>query len=60
MRWLCIRRIETIFAVLVVMAASRFVPLAVAQFYVQSAAALIALWPLAWAIKGQQRVPSPA
>ena len=45
---------------LVVMAASRFVPLAAVQFYVQSAAALIALWPLAWAIRGRQRAPSPA
>jgi hypothetical protein len=35
---------------LLVMAATRLVPLAVAQFYVQSAAALIALWPLAWVI----------
>ena len=45
---------------LVVMAASRFVPFTAVQFYVQSAAALIALWPLAWAIKEQRRVPSPA
>jgi uncharacterized membrane protein YedE/YeeE len=45
---------------LVVMAASRFVPFSAAQFYVQSAAALIALWPLAWAIKGQRRAPLPA
>jgi len=36
---------------LIVMAASRLVPLAVAQFYVQSAAALIALWPLAWVMR---------
>ena len=35
---------------LVVMAAARTAPFAAAQFYVQSAAALIALWPLAWAI----------
>jgi uncharacterized membrane protein YjjP (DUF1212 family) len=33
---------------LIVMAASRIVPFAAIQFYVQSAAALIALWPLAW------------
>jgi hypothetical protein len=33
---------------LVVMAVSRIVPFAAIQFYVQSAAALIALWPLAW------------
>lgn len=45
---------------LIVMVASRFAPFAVAQLYVQSAAALIALWPLAWAIKGQQRAPLPA
>ncbi len=32
---------------LAVMALSRAVPLAVAQFYVQSAAAILALWPLA-------------
>ncbi|MFC7448618.1 hypothetical protein [Rhodococcus daqingensis] len=35
---------------LIVMAASRFVPFAAVQFYVQSAAALIALWPLAWVV----------
>jgi hypothetical protein len=35
---------------LIVMAACRFVPLFVAQFYLQTAAALIALWPLAWII----------
>jgi len=45
---------------LIVMVASRFVPLSIAQFYVQSAAALIALWPLAWAIRGQPRAPLPA
>lgn len=45
---------------LIVMVASRFVPLSVAQFYVQSAATLIALWPLAWAIRGQRRAPLPA
>lgn len=36
---------------LIVMAASRFVPFSASQFYVQSAAALIALWPLAWVMK---------
>ncbi|MGI9084651.1 MAG: hypothetical protein ACR2FE_05090 [Aeromicrobium sp.] len=36
---------------LIVMAASRFVPLSAVQFYVQSAAVLIALWPLAWVMK---------
>jgi hypothetical protein len=35
---------------LIVMAVSRVVPLAAVQFYVQGAAALIALWPLAWAV----------
>ena len=45
---------------LLVMAAARFVPFSAVQFYVQSAAAFIALWPLAWAIKGQRRAPSPA
>lgn len=35
---------------LIVMAASRLVPFAAVQFYVQSAAALIALWPLAWVV----------
>lgn len=33
---------------LIVMALSRFVPFAVAQFYVQGVAALVALWPLAY------------
>ncbi|MGI8707337.1 MAG: hypothetical protein ACR2LG_03935 [Actinomycetota bacterium] len=33
---------------LVVMAASRFVPLAVVQLYVQGAAGIVALWPLAY------------
>lgn len=35
---------------LVVMAVSRFVPLAGAQFYVQTVAAIVALWPLAYAM----------
>ncbi|MFN2526384.1 MAG: hypothetical protein ABR505_09005 [Actinomycetota bacterium] len=35
-------------AALIVMAASRFVPLAVSQFYLQGAAGIIALWPLAY------------
>jgi hypothetical protein len=34
-------------AALIVMAASRFVPFAAAQFYVQGIASLIAFWPLA-------------
>jgi hypothetical protein len=37
-------------AALVVMAVSRFVPLAAVQFYVQGVAAIVALWPLAYAI----------
>jgi hypothetical protein len=37
-------------AALIVMAASRLVPFAAVQFYLQSAAAVIALWPLAWVI----------
>ena len=45
---------------LLVMAACRFVPYAAVQGYVQSAAALIALWPLAWSIKGQRQALSPA
>lgn len=46
-------------AALVVMAVSRFVPLAAAQFYVQGVAAIVALWPLAYAI-GTQPVPATA
>jgi hypothetical protein len=45
---------------LIVWVASRFAPFAVAQLYVQSAAALIALWPLAWVMKGKRQAPSPA
>ena len=37
-----------VIAALIVLAASRLVPFAAAQFYVQSAAVLIALWPLAY------------
>ncbi len=44
---------------LAVMALSRFVPLAAVQFYVQSAAALLALWPLAYHI-WRHAVPRPA
>lgn len=44
---------------LAVMALSRFVPLAVVQLYVQSAAALLALWPLAYHI-WRHAVPRPA
>ena len=45
---------------LIVMVASRFAPFSIVQFYVQGVATLIAFWPLAWVIKGQQRAPSPA
>jgi hypothetical protein len=45
---------------LIIWVASRFAPFAAAQLYVQSAAAFLALWPLAWAIKGQRRAPLPA
>jgi hypothetical protein len=33
---------------LVVLAAARFVPLGVVQFYVQGVAGIVAMWPLAW------------
>jgi len=38
---------------LIVMAISRFIPLAAVQFYVQGAAAIVALWPLAYAMRTQ-------
>jgi hypothetical protein len=41
---------------LIVMAVSRSVPLATVQFYVQGVAAIVALWPLAYAIRTQ---PAP-
>jgi hypothetical protein len=41
---------------LIVMALSRFVPLAAAQFYVQGVATIVALWPLAYAMRTQ---PAP-
>jgi hypothetical protein len=41
---------------LIVMAISRFVPLAAVQFYVQGVAAIVALWPLAYAMRTQ---PAP-
>jgi hypothetical protein len=40
---------------LIVMAVSRFVPLAAVQFYVQGAAAIVALWTLSYAM----RTPTP-
>ncbi len=45
---------------LIVMVASRFAPFAIGQLYVQSVATLIALWPLAWAIRAKQQAPLPA
>jgi hypothetical protein len=41
---------------LIVMAVSRFVPLAAVQFYVQGVAAIVALWPLAYVTRTQ---PTP-
>jgi hypothetical protein len=41
---------------LIVMAVSRLVPLAAVQFYVQGVAAILALWPLAYAMRTQ---PAP-
>jgi hypothetical protein len=41
---------------LIVMAISRFVPLTAVQFYVQGLAAIVALWPLAFAMRAQ---PAP-
>lgn len=41
---------------LIVMALSRFVPLAAVQFYVQGLATIVALWPLAYAMRTQ---PAP-
>jgi hypothetical protein len=41
---------------LAIMAVSRLVPLAVAQFYLQSAAGILALWPLAYRM---WRYPTP-
>ena len=45
---------------LIVWVASRFAPFAAAQLYVQSAAALIALWPLAWVMREKRPAPLPA
>jgi len=47
------RLTRVVIAALVVMAASRFVPLAAVQFYVQGVAVIIALWPLAYAMRTQ-------
>ena len=45
---------------LIVWAASRFAPFAAAQLYVQSAAALVALWPLARVMREKRPAPLPA
>jgi hypothetical protein len=42
---------RVVVAALIVMAVSRFVPLAAVQFYVQGVAAIVALWPLALAMR---------
>ena len=52
------RLTRVVVGAMVVMALSRFVPLAAAQFYLQSVAAVAALWPLAYAMR-RRRVPSP-
>ena len=44
---------RVVIAALIVMAVSRFVPLAAVQFYVQGVAAIVALWPLAYAMRTQ-------
>ncbi len=51
------RRLTRVVVVaLIVMAISRFVPLAAVQFYVQGIAAIVALWPLAYSMRTQ---PAP-
>jgi hypothetical protein len=52
-----LRLTRVVVAALVVTAVSRFVPLAAVQFYVQGAATIVALWPLAYAMRTQP-VPS--
>jgi hypothetical protein len=44
---------RVVVAALIVMAVSRFVPLAAVQFYVQGVAVVVALWPLAYAMRTQ-------
>ena len=44
---------NVVVAALIVMAVSRFVPLAAVQFYVQGVAVIVALWPLAYAMQTQ-------
>jgi hypothetical protein len=45
---------------LVVMAVARFVPLGAAQFYVQGAAGIVALWPLAYEMWRHPEAARPA
>ena len=42
---------RVVVAALIVMAVSRFVPLAAVQFYVQGVAVIVAFWPLAYAMR---------
>ncbi|HZJ50447.1 MAG TPA: hypothetical protein VFF07_06250 [Actinomycetota bacterium] len=44
---------RVVVAALIIMAVSRFVPLAAVQFYVQGVAVIVALWPLAYAMRTQ-------
>ena len=44
---------RVVVAALIVMAVSRFVPLAAVQFYVQGVAVIVALWPVAYAMRTQ-------
>src|SRR3990170_4013744 len=44
---------RVVVAALIVMAVSRFVPFAAVQFYVQGGAVIVALWPLAYAMRTQ-------
>lgn len=46
-------------AALIVMAGTRFVPLSTAQFYLQSLAAMLALWPLAYVMWAHPVPPAP-
>ena len=45
---------SVVVAALIVMALSRFVPLAAVQFYVQGVAVIVALWPVAYAMRPQE------
>jgi hypothetical protein len=47
------RLTRVVIAALIVMAVSRFVPLAAVQFYVQGLSVIVALWPLAFAMRTQ-------